>query len=327
MLQETERPFPKVPRGCQIWEDPRGYRIAQVHYSADPEKDAKWAEAERHKAPSEATHRQEQEIDFHARSGALLYPEFNYDINVCAPFPIPPDWTRRMAIDPHKRRPHAFLWMAVSPDGDHYYYREYWPSRIYGKKGPTPEDDELYHIDQYVKVLKWFEGEEIDFFAPAGFADNQGLKERLSLRIMDTHGKAIFTSTKDGKDDPETFWDRYKNLGIVCQEAKKDIEVGRNEVGKRLRPRTVMYADGPKEESVIHVFNTLPELIHECRSSRWPKLTPAQVETQDPGTKDPQRRVHMLDLIRYIEITDPIYVPKRDMEGESKQPLWKGVAY
>ena len=67
---------------------------------------------------------------FHARSGALLYPEFNYDINVCAPFPIPHDWTRRMAIDPHKRRPHAFLWMAVSPDGDHYYYREYWPSRI-----------------------------------------------------------------------------------------------------------------------------------------------------------------------------------------------------
>ena len=319
--------FPPVPPGCQEWVEERGYHIAQIHYSADPGKNAAWYSREHPKSVNEATWRQEQEIDFHARSGALLYPEFNFALNVCEPFPIPHDWTRRMAIDPHKRRPHAFLWMAVAPDGDHYYFREYWPSRIYGKKGNTPDDDELYHIDQYVKTLNWLEGEDIDFFAPGGFANNSGRREQIPLRIMDTHGKAIFSSTRDGRDDPETFWDRYTRLGIICQEAQKDVDVGRNEVGKRLRPRPCMYADGLREESVIHIFSTCPELIHEFRTARWPVLTPAQAEKQDPSDKPLQKRTHMLDLIRYIEITDPIYVPYQDSSAVSKRPIQRGIAY
>lgn len=221
-LAEVRKPrgkTPKLPKGCETWTEEHGYCICRVHYSADPSKTPAWAEMQRKKSPSENTFRREFEIDHYAGSGAAMYPEFSRSLLVCKPFRIPPEWTRYMGIDPHKRRPHAFLWLAVSPDGDHYYYREYWPSRIYGKKGDTPEDDTLYKVDEYVTAIKFMESSAVKHFSPNGFADNGGLDEKIRLRVMDTHGKAIFTTTTAGKDEPETFWDRYEKLGIRCKEA------------------------------------------------------------------------------------------------------------
>ena len=317
----------QLPRGCDEWiEQDHNYGICRIHWSADPSKTEVWAEAQKKKAPSINVYRREFEIDHYAGAGALLLPEFDRTIHVCRPFKVPHDWTRYMGIDPHKRRPHAFLWMAVSPDGDHWYYREYWPSRIYGKKGDTPEDDRLYKVDEYVEAVKLMEGPDVEYFGSGGFADNQKQKERIRLRVMDTHGKAIYTTTVMGKDEPETFWDRYEKLGIRCKEAIKDIGSGRDTVGVRLRPRKVMRADGEAQEGIIHIFETLPELIHECRTVRWPALTPGQAERMDPTDKPLQKRCHMTDLIRYIEQEDPLYVPQQT-NFRGLQPVQSGIAY
>jgi len=214
----------------------------------------------------------------------------------------------------------------VSPDGDHWYTREYWPSRVYGKKGDTPEDDRLYKVDEYVEAIKFMEGPENAYFSSGGFTDNQHQAEKIRLRIMDTHGKAIFTTTVMGKDEPETFWDRYEKLGIRCKEAIKDIGSGRDTVGARLRPRKVMGPNGESQEGIIHIFDTLPELILELRSVRWPALTPAQAEKSDPTDKPMQKRCHLTDLIRYIEEEDPIYIPAQS-NIRSVQPLNNGIAY
>lgn len=329
-LEEVRRPLGKIaelPKGCDEWpEQEHGWWIRQVHYSADPTKTKEWAEAQKKKSTSENTFRREFEIDHYAGSGAAMYPEFSRALNVCKPFPIPHEWTRYMGIDPHKRRPHAFLWMAVSPDGDHWYYREYWPSRVYGKKGDTPEDDKLYKVDEYVEAIKYMEGLENTHFSAGGFADNSGQKEKIRLRVQDTHGKAIFTTTIQGKDDPETFWMRYEDLGIRCKEAIKDIGSGRDTVGMRLRPRKVMLATGPAEQSVIHIFDTLPELIHEMRTGRFPSLTPSQAERMDPTEKELQKRKHMLDLIRYIEQEDPKFVSPTQKHS-SVRPVESGISY
>lgn len=317
--------MPPVPKGCDEWTEERGYKICRIHYSADLSKTPEWAAKKKAEAPSESNYRQEYEIDHFAGSGALFLPEFDRAIHVEPPFPIPHAWTRYMGIDPHKRRPHAFLWMAVSPWGDHYYYREYWPSRIYGKKGKTPEDDRLYKIDDYVLSLKYLEGSEISHFASGGFADNQGKAERIRFRVQDTHGKAIFASTTSGKDDPETFWDRYDKLGIHCIEATKDVGSGRDVVGQRLRPRKVMTPSGEKQEAIIHIFETLPELIYEARTARFPALTPSQAEVRDPVEDPLKKRVHILDLVRYIEMLDPTYVP--EVHPASVEPLTDGVSY
>lgn len=304
------------PPGCEQWETEQGYSISQIHYSADPSKDAAWEKEARRKCPSDFIWRQEYEIDAYARSGALMYPEYSKRIHIYEPFPIPHTWTRYMGCDPHKRRPHAFLWLAVDPWNDIWVYREYWPSKICGKPGNVPEDDELYTIHQYAEAIKFFEGEEVDVFAPGGFADNQGKRERIFRRIMDTHGKAIFAETHDGKDDPETFWDRYREEGLVFYDAKKDVDAGRDAVGRALRPRQIADENGVREEPRLKIFTNCTELQWELRHNRFPTLTPEQAEKQDPVSKELQKRKHMTDILRYLVIADPVYIDPGQFEPE-----------
>ena len=146
MIQAATNPPPK---GCRETLLPNGILVARLHYSADPEKNEDWARVQRQRSidqfHSDLWWRQEMEIDANAALGAPLFPEFNREFTVCKPFPIPHEWTRWMGIDPHPRVPHAMLWLAVSPNDDWIFYREYWPSKIYGRRGDVPEDDNLPH--------------------------------------------------------------------------------------------------------------------------------------------------------------------------------------
>ena len=205
----TEPPAVDVPAGVERWQHPSSITIVRLHYSADPSKDAAWAEQAQKEAPSELWWRQEMEIDFGAAKGALGFPEFKRQCTVARPFPAPHDWIRWMAIDPHPRVPHYMRWMAVSPWDDHVYYREYWPSKSSGIRGDIAEDDDIFGIDAYSKTIKFFESEEVDVFGPNGYADNQGHKERIYKRVMDPAGKAFAAVVTDGKKEPLTFWQTY----------------------------------------------------------------------------------------------------------------------
>lgn len=321
VLTQQRGKLPPPPPGCDEWRTEQGYLITQIHYSADPGKDAQWVTATKAKCPSEYIWQQEYEIDAYARSGAMMYPEFSYRVNVYEPFPIPHEWTRYMCCDPHKRRPHAFLWLAVDPWEDHWYYREYWPSKVYGKRGHVPEDDELWNIHQYAETLRQLEGPDIDVFGPGGFADNQSKQEVIYRRIMDTHGKAIFVETHDGKDEPETFWDRYADEGFRFFDAKKDVDAGRDTAARRLLPRDISDEHGKRKEPVVHIFTTLPELIWELRHNRFPILKPQQVERQDPTPKELLKRKHMTDNFRYLEMADPVYINPANYTAENLRDM------
>ena len=51
------------------------------------------------------------------------FPEFSEEVHVCDPFPIPADWRRYRTVDYGLDRL-ACLWIALSPEGDAYVYRE-----------------------------------------------------------------------------------------------------------------------------------------------------------------------------------------------------------
>jgi hypothetical protein len=318
------------PKGCRETLLSSGITVARLHYSADPSKDLAWAEEQR--ARSEAQFhsglwfKQEMEIDFAAALGAPLFPEFNRDYTVCKPFKIPSQWTRWHGIDPHPRVPHAMLWLAVSPSDDHVYYRDYWPSKIYGIRGDVPEDDHLFHIDDYAKTIRMLESSKVDVFGANGFADNGGRDEKIFRRIMDPAGKAFPVSVMDGKPEPTSMWDRYRDEGIYCDEAKKDFEATREIVGKRLRGRKILDANGERMQSQIVVFSTCEELILELETNRFPRLSPAQMERKDPGGDPLPKRKHMTDLIRYIEAEDPYYV-QPGSEHIERKPIYSGIAY
>ena len=309
------------PRGCELATHSSGIDVFLIHYSADRSKDEVWKSQLRKEYPNQALWDQEQEISNRAFEGKLVYPEFRKECTVVDPFPLPLDATHWMGIDPHPRTPHAFLWMAVDRYGNHIYFREYWPSKIYGKRGNVPEDDELYNIDDYVTTLNFLEGQKPNVFAPNGYADNQGRTQTIHKRIMDPAGKAWATERQRGKDDPETFWQTYHNLKINCEEAKKDFQAGRDKVGTRLRPKIYMGPGGQEERSQIIIFSTLKELILELQTYRYPTLKPSQVGNKDPDENPKNVRCHMLDILRYLEMADPYYVePKSKNVRELETP-------
>lgn len=304
-----------------------GITIARLHYLADPAKRGLWAETAKARCPSDTWWRQEMEIDFGAALGALLVPEFNRNFTVCKPFPLnSKDHTKYMCIDPHPRVAHAMLWLAADRWGSIIVYRDYWASKMYGKPGNIPEDDDMYHIDDYVNTIKFLESSQVNCFGPNGYADNGGQDERIYLRVMDPAGKAFATRITDGKREPETMWGRYRDEGIVCVEAKKDFLANRDRVGRGLRPRTIIDGDGEHKQSEIIIFDTCQELILELESARFPKLSPSQAERIDPKEQALRKRKHMLDCLFYLMAEEPqFYDPT--VTVESVPPVAKGIGY
>src|SRR4029077_5407131 len=126
--------------GVQTWLNPHGIRIFRLHYSADPDKTPEWATKQRAAMTNAADYEQEYEINFSAKLGTLIY-QLHEEATLESSFPIPKDWTRYWALDPHPVVRHAGLWVAVDKWGDAWCYRELWPSKVYGLRGNVPEDD------------------------------------------------------------------------------------------------------------------------------------------------------------------------------------------
>jgi phage terminase large subunit-like protein len=70
---------------------------------------------------------EEKEARLHGKFmhlSGLVYKEFNPDVNICAPFEIPHDWTRFFAIDPHERKATVCVWLAADPNDGLWLYDE-----------------------------------------------------------------------------------------------------------------------------------------------------------------------------------------------------------
>lgn len=78
-----------------------------------------------------------------------FFSEFSYDLHTCDPFPIPPTWRRYRTLDYGLDRL-AVLWIALSPDGRIYVYRELCESDLIISEAAkricalTPPDEEIY---------------------------------------------------------------------------------------------------------------------------------------------------------------------------------------
>ena len=78
-----------------------------------------------------------------------FFSEFRYDLHTCDPFPIPPSWRRYRTLDYGLDRL-AVLWIALSPEGRAYVYRELCESNLIisaaaGRiRALTPPEEEIY---------------------------------------------------------------------------------------------------------------------------------------------------------------------------------------
>jgi hypothetical protein len=321
--------------GIETWKNPYG-RVLRLHYSADPEKTPEWADKQRRGMTDPAMFEQEYEINFNATRGQLIF-QWQDDATLCKSFPIPHDWTRYTALDPHPRVPHAKLWGAVDPQGDLWIYREYWPSKVYGRPGRIPEDDVRITIKDFIQVVKWLESSENP--------DNGGKDEKIHRRVIDYAARSFGQGTTDDPEQPN-FQQRFESKAreildeecrqghvvnpeffMLFEDAKKDHGVGFETVNEWLKPRPYYEGDNLIFRSHLHIFqDACPETILQMRDYRHKPLTPLQSESQDPSPLPINKRIHMCDNLRYLVMERPEYIGNSRMKSTWK-PIVDGVRY
>lgn len=313
----TEVSFPH--RGISTWQNPHGIQIFRLHYSADPDKDEAWAAKQRAAMTNPADYEQEYEISFSAKLGTLIY-QLHEESTLETSFPIPHNWTRYFALDPHPVVPHAGLWLAVDNWGDAWAYREMWPSKIYAQRGNAPEDDNRYSIKDFVETIRWLESDDNP--------DNCGKAEDIYKRVIDYAARGMGQGFFDEKPD-YNFQKRYEDLtGWSFDDSIKDHETGYDTVNQLLKPRDVEQKDGTfKPKSKLHIFqDRCPELVHELKSNRFQQLTPIMAERSDPVGKAMAKRNHLTDCLRYLAMAGLEYIQHRKPVSNWK-PIHVGVNY
>ena len=314
-MPEVAFPHP----GVQTWTNTHGIDIFRLHYSADPDKTVEWAAKQKSSMTNPADYEQEYEISFGAKLGTLVYL-LHEEATLETSFPIPRNWTRYFALDPHPVVPHAFLWVAVDQWGDKWAYRELWPSKIYGQRGNVPEDDNRFSIKQYVETVEWLESKQNP--------ENYGYDEDIHTRVIDYAARAMGQGFFDEK--PEyNFQKRYEDLaGWSFKDCIKDNQAGPEAVNQWLKPRDVEQSDGTfKPKSKLHIFqDRCPELVHELKTNRLQQLTPTMAERSDPIGKPVAKRNHLTDDLKYLAMAEIEYVAPMKLKSNWK-PIAAGVNY
>jgi hypothetical protein len=284
---------------------PEGIPILELRYWADPDKNPAWAAREEAKYTNKAIWRREMLGEAHALSGQRVYPEFDVATHVIADDKIPRVGCRFMAIDPHPRTPHAFLWILVDQWNDWYAYRELWPSVVYGDPRMLKDSDEekAYTIHDYAETLALLEGNRIEWHH-AEDGDEYGVYrkmnggEKVLERYMDQAGKAFKAS--DEASRIETYARRYSRYGIDCRDPRKSHEAGEDAIRDLLKPRR---HDQRGVWPKLHVAASLAELTLEFLRHRY---KPSRTFSDEKDLKQDavEARSHLLDLLRYLACAD-----------------------
>ncbi len=123
--------------GIEHYRSAAGLHVIRVHYSADPERDPAtpqgraWVDVASNGYPggiASAAWRQEQEIDWDAAGGELVFPYFETYRSqiVIPPFAVPDSWPIYGSFDYGHRNPASFHYYTIDFDGDVYSVWEFY---------------------------------------------------------------------------------------------------------------------------------------------------------------------------------------------------------
>jgi hypothetical protein len=290
-----------------------GIPVIRLHYSADPSMTAERLQQLRSKYTSEARFRREMEVEYEALEGELLYPEFNRERNLCAPFDVSDRdrWTIYMALDPHPRTAHAMVWEAFNKHGDRAVCGEFWPEfgTTYG-----PTDGVRWHTREYAEWIQFFESDSEE--KPEPFRWARGKRLFVHRRYMDTFGKAA------NSDEGEDYFETYRRIGheltkkcinnasmavdlnfTPALKGHDNLAKAQDSIARALMPQQD-HAGANAGPPKMHVFNNLYELIDEFENVRFPEGEPEKLSDERPITY----QKHVIDCLHYIETDRPRFL-------------------
>ena len=166
--------------------------------------------------------------------GGRVYPEFDENVNVIEPFPIPFDWQDKLSIDPGLKNPLSCHWYAVDYDGNVYVVAEHYES----------EKDITYHSQKIHEIsdqLGWHRASNGMINALIDSAANQ-------------------TTLASSKSVADLF---YEHGILVNTNVNKDVFSGIQ--------RVKSYLKNACGQSKLFIFNSCEHMIKEIKGYRWGK--------------------------------------------------------
>ncbi len=161
-----------------------------------------------------------------------FFSSWNSEIHICEPFKIPKEWARYIGVDYGYAAPSAVVWIAFSPDGRAYLYRELY------RTGLTFEQlrDE---------IIERSAGEKIDqaFVDPALKAKTQGTGI-VGLEVLNS------------EQDKIQFWPADNNRPNGWARVREYLRIREDSAAQ---PYTWLQIFDTCEQTI----KTLPELVHD----------------------------------------------------------------
>jgi len=270
-----------------ITERPKNVRFVPATYKDNPYLDKGYVEYLEGLTGDLGKAWREGEFDLFA---GQYFEEWRTKIHTVKPFNISPDWKRFITGDYGYSAPSAIYWIAISPDGQLYVYRELWQTKL-----------------TYEKLM----GEIISSTPP---------NEQIDYNVFDPAIWAKKGESSDELSGAEIMEQTYYNIlkkRIHLVRGNNDRIIGWNIMREYLKP----YLDQTgKLTAKLQIFETCPMIIETL-----PSLIYDEHRLEDLNTNSND---HGADAIRYGLMTRPEpSATKREMEEKFfKQRMKKNKA-
>jgi hypothetical protein len=207
-----------------------------------------------------------------------IFVDWNEETHVIPPFKIPAHWERWNCFDPGIRHEACLSWIARSPAGDCFYYRE------------VLKSDE---------TVEWWAGTA---FEQEAENDWGGPDEDIYRRFVGPEAR------QRAQTDGRTVYDLLTESGFVAEYADRDPAARISRITEYLRPVPghlhplghVDQSDGGVEGSPrLFVFNTCEKLLEYLPQYRWrPQRT--NFTEEDAPEKPRKKDDHNIDCLGHI---------------------------
>lgn len=206
------------------------------------------------------------------------YPEFDPALHVIPGFKIPKHWLKWRFMDAGMAAPAGCLWMAMSPSGAIFIYREYY-------KTGTTIDERCGNIIEMSGNQRQKDGEmwmELE------------VGEKYMSTILDYHEFKTDAGTGDGVDY------HYVKAGLIVQRSTTMNQEGRREVGRKwLQPQPDIkhFTKHVEPGARVYVFDTCVNFIWEIQKKCVKREATDRASVSERKVQN--RDDHLLDCFEY----------------------------
>lgn len=307
--------------GVRLWRNAANeFVVMETHYTADPSRRGNWKyqASPKYGGLKSWRWRKEQEIEWDAMAGKLVFEMWQDPIHLIEPFEPPAHWPRWLLVDPGWTNPSSILWVAIDTDTERNLFGHY-PVHVYREIYATRRT--AYDLAQMAASgsMTWDR-------------DGEKTRERIEECIMDPGAKQEHQSAKSPElvdESAGTVFDQFRDELERCgwlvpiktgnnhkQEAIIELVVRLGNYwcdadGVALHDERDNFRPATEEEILrgaymvaptLFVHASCPETAREMKIYRWRDWSSAEVRERrnDPESPVDKDDHSVTNLVRFM---------------------------